>query len=150
MAKYQCTFFADHFQFHLQDEYCEASLDDAWTEDATDQMLAVADGIIGVGTARNAEVPVMLCIEDRAPLPDYDEWDHVMECSLNIPSGILVILGCLEDFEKAARVDVTPGWHRVRVLYGGLDTVSEDGAEGDDHYAVVMWPSPPNQTRAMI
>lgn len=150
MAKYQCSFFADYFQFHLQDEYCESNLDDAWTQHAVDQMLAVADGIIGVGTARNADVPVMLCIENHEPPDDFDEWDHVMECSLNVPSGILVILGCSEDFEKAARVDVTPGWHRVRIFYGGLDSVSEDGAEGDDHYAVVMWPSPPADSQELL
>lgn len=149
MAKYQCNLVADYFQIHLQDELCQTGLEDAWTEEATDEMLAVEDGIIGVGTARNTDVPVMLCIEDRQPSISFDEWDHVMECSLRIESGQLVILGCTEEFDKAARVAVAPGWYRVRVFYGGLDTVSEDGLQGDDHYAVILWPSSRRETQIL-
>ena len=30
--------------------------------------------------------------------------------------------------------------YRARIYYGGLNSLSEDGLEGDDHYRVVLWP----------
>jgi hypothetical protein len=39
-------------------------------------------------------------------------------------------------------VTLQPGTYRVRAYFGGLDTVSADGLEGDDHYRVVLWPAP--------
>ncbi|MDW4736332.1 hypothetical protein NQ293_26040, partial [Escherichia coli] len=49
----------------------------------------------------------------------------------------------------AARIDVAPGTYRVRVSYGGLDTLSEDGLEGDDRYRLQLWPAPPIAVRVV-
>ena len=51
-------FFADYFQFYLQDDDpAFGNLAEAWTEDATQRLrIAVAPGIVGVGTARNDTV----------------------------------------------------------------------------------------------
>jgi len=39
------------------------------------------------------------------------------------------------------RIPVPPAVYRVRVSYGGLDTLSDDGLEGDDHYRLQLWPA---------
>jgi hypothetical protein len=137
--------FADYFQFYLQDEQASASLAEAWTEEANRRRLAVSpDGYgIGVGTARNMTVPVRVEVRARPPRDDLGPWDHVVECSVHVPSGQLVVAGCTDYFPDAARIDVAPGWHRARVYHGGLGSVSPDRLEGKDRYRVALWPAPP-------
>jgi hypothetical protein len=133
--------FADYFQFYLQDESAEGDVSDSWTDEAIGILLALAPGTIGVGTVRNMEVPVDVELCDSAPNDDLRIWDHVNECSIEVPSGRIVVAGCTDYFPEAARVEVRPGTCRARTYYGGLDTVSEDGLEGGDHYRIDLWPS---------
>jgi len=42
-----------------------------------------------------------------------------------------------------------PGWHRLRIYYGGLHTVSADGLGEDDHYQVVLWPAPASEPKTL-
>lgn len=105
------------------------------------QLLALAPGTIGVGTVRNMDVPVDVEVQDCGPTSDVDEWDHIMECGIEVPSGRLVIAGCTDYFPDAARLILAPGKYRARVHYGALDSISDDGLDGDDHYKVVLWPS---------
>lgn len=48
------TLFADCYQFYFQDEAASGDLSDAWTPQATEDLLAVGTGVIVVGTARIA------------------------------------------------------------------------------------------------
>ncbi|WP_313013585.1 hypothetical protein [Brevundimonas sp.] len=34
------------------------------------------------------------------------------------------------------------GDYAARVSHGGLDTLSEDGLDGDDRYRIQLWPGP--------
>jgi hypothetical protein len=88
------------------------------------------------------EVPVVVEVLESAPLETLDSWDHVVECSIDIPSGRMVVAGCTDYFPKARRIEVVPGTYRARVFYGQLNSLSEDGLEGDDHYRVALWPHP--------
>jgi hypothetical protein len=137
-----CTFevFADYHQFYLQDEQAPADTPDDWGDQLTTQMIAVAPGIIGVGTARNMTVPVQVTLRGQQPDDDFASWDHVAEASLEINSGHMVIAGGSDYLPEARRLTLTPGWYRVRVYYGGLDGISPDGLEGEDQYSVVIWP----------
>jgi len=132
--------FADYFQFYLQDEPINTSLGDAWTDEGVKRMLVVAPGIVGVGTVRNDTVPVSIEVLLEAPAPDFEAWDHVTECSLDVSSGKIVIAGCSDYFPTAKRIQVTPGVYRVRVSYGNLNSISADGFDGDDRYRVQLWP----------
>src|SRR5262245_31348180 len=141
MTLYTYELFADYYQFYLQDEKAEGDLSDSWTKEATDNLLALAPGTIGVGTARNMDVPVTVQILDAAPTDkNFFEWDQVNECSIEAPSGSIVIAGCTDYFPDAARIPVEPGTYRARIYYGKLDALSEDGLEGNDHYKIVLWP----------
>jgi hypothetical protein len=119
--------FADYFQFYLQDESAKGDLSDSWGPEAVDRLLAVAPGTVGIGTVRNMTVPVVVEILDAEPESDADAWDHVTECGLDVPTGRIVVAGCTDYFPKATRIDVTPGPYRVRVSYGGLNSISGDG-----------------------
>lgn len=134
------TLFADYFQFYIQDEHADGNLGDAWTEQAVNDLLALAPGTIGVGTVRDMDVPVEVEILNVPPNNNLSLWDHVMECGIDVPSGRLVIAGCTDYFPDAARLDVAPGKYRARIYYGGLNSLSEDGLDGDDHYRIALWP----------
>ena len=140
--RHEFELFADYHQFYLQDEGAKGDLSDAWTPEAVDRLLAIAPGTIGVGTVRNMDVPVVVEVRDGEPPDDDAEWDQVNDCSLDAPTGRIVIAGCTDYFPDAARVEVAAGTYRARVFYGALSSLSEDGLEGDDHYKVVLWKGP--------
>ena len=91
--RFQFDLFADYFQFYLQDETVKGDLSESWTPEAAHRMLATAPGTIGVGTVRNMIVPVTVEIADAAPDDDTSAWDQVNECTLDAPSGRVVIAG---------------------------------------------------------
>ena len=139
MRRFEYTLMADYFQFYLQDERADGNLSDSWTDEAVQRLLAVAPGVIGIGTVRNMEVPVVVEMMDAEPAADAEAWDHVVECGLDVPSGRVVIAGCTDYFPDAARIDVQPGVYRARISYGSLNTLSDDGLHGDDRYRVQLW-----------
>ena len=142
MATHRFELFADYFQFYLSDEQLQGDLSDAWTDEAVAQLLALASGVVGVGTVRNMDVPVEVETVDQAPADDLLGWDRVNECTLEVPSGRIVVAGCTDYWPDAARIPVTPGTYRARIYYGDLDSLSEDGLDGRDHYRIVLWPAP--------
>lgn len=142
MSRYELTLFADYHQFYIQDENADGNLSDAWTDEAVERLLAVAPGTVGIGTARNVDVPVTITILERAPVPDVDKFDQVVECSIAVESGAIVAAGCTDYFPDAARIKIPSGSYRVRTSFEGLDSVSVDGLEGNDQYHLQLWPAP--------
>lgn len=130
--------FADYFQFYLQDESVEFDPSRACKE--VDLLLAWPRAI-AVLTVRNMTVPVTVELHDAEPKSDVRSWDHAVECSLEICSGKIVIFGCTDYVPDAARIKVPNGLFRVRVSYGALDTLSENGLKGSDTYRVQLWPA---------
>lgn len=139
MPSHDLNLFADYFQFYLQDESADSDLSDAWDSVAVQRMFAVATGVVGIGTARNMDVPVRLEFLDAEPVPDFANFDHVVEGSLHLKGGSLVVAGCTDYFPDAARFDLGPGTYRVRLSASGLSTLSEDGLDGRDRYRVQLW-----------
>lgn len=137
---YTCTIFADYYQFYLQDEHMEEDTPDDWGEQLTTRMIAISPGIIGISTARNMTVPIRIDLLKTRPDNDFASWDHVAEASLEISSGQFALAGPIDYLPDAKRFPVTPGSYRVRIYYGGLGTISENGREGEDHYSIVLWP----------
>lgn len=148
VPSYDLELFADYHQFYLQDEKAKGDLSEAWTEKATADHLAIAPGTIGVGTLRNVTVPVLIEVLASEPEEDLDRWDQVCECSIEIPSGRLVVAGCTDYFPDATRISVAPGVYRARIYYAGLGTM-RSALDADDHYRVVLWKAPPIQPRVL-
>jgi hypothetical protein len=142
MKSFELSLFADYFQFYIQDEAATSDLSRKWNNEAIARMLAIAPGKIGIGTARNMDVPVTLEIRDQEPSNDVQAWDYVVEATLDVASGRIVVAGCSDYFPDAMRITVPPGSYRVRVSYGSLDTLSDNGLDGDDHYRAQLWPAP--------
>ncbi len=149
IAERHYELFADYFQFYLVDERAECDWADSWTKEAVENGLALAEGAVVVGTARNMTVPVTIKICDAAPDDDFGDWDRVNECSINVPSGRLVVAGCTDYWPDAERIALTPGCYRARIYYGGLDTISANCLDGDDHYQIVLWLAPYAEARVI-
>jgi hypothetical protein len=149
MQRFEYTLFADYFQFYLQDEGAEGDLSNSWTQEAVDRLLAVAPGTIGVGTVRNMNVAVVVEISDGEPDSDLSAWDQVNECTVDVPSGRVVVAGCTNYFPDAARIELSPGSYRARIYYGSLRSLSEDGLDGDDHYRVALWTAAPGPVQVL-
>jgi hypothetical protein len=133
--------FADYHQFYLQDDdQSLGDLSNAWTKEATERLLAVAPGVVGIGTARNATVPVVVEVLDAAPQPDLDDWDNVVEATLEITTGRIVVAGCTDYWPDAARIDVRPGRYRVRSSAAGLNSITS-ALDGNDRYRLQLWPT---------
>jgi hypothetical protein len=111
--------------------------------------LAVAPGSIGVGTVRDVIVPVTVEITAAEPEDDMNAWDQVNECTLDVPSGRIIIAGCTDDVSGAARIEVSPGSYRARIYYGNLGSRSDDGQHGNDHYKVILWKAEPGPLRVL-
>ena len=140
MSKHELELFADYFQFYIQDETSDGIDGESWPEADSDRMLAVKKRAIGVGTVRNMDVPVTIEVVDSEPTRDAADWDHVVECSIDLPSGKLVVAGCTDYVPDAVRIELPHGTYRARISYGSLTSVSEDGLDGDDRYRIQLWP----------
>lgn len=142
MQTIELTLFADYHQFYLQDDDIRfGDLSNAWTPEATERLLAVSEHVVGVGTVRNINVPVHVAVDSQLPDLDPSKWDKINRASLACDTGRIVIAGCTDYFPDAKRIQVAPGVYDVLVGYRNLESLSEDGLEGDDSYHVFLAPS---------
>jgi hypothetical protein len=132
--------FAEHFQFYVQDKETDNLLTIYWDETSREDLFALSDEIVGIATVRNMEVPVSLTFIEKEPEnEDLDDWDHVVQGYLNVPSGKLLVTGPTSQAEDSFNTEVEPGLYGLRAYYGSLDEVDAEGFEGDDYYKIAMW-----------
>ncbi|MGW4082308.1 hypothetical protein ACWEGS_04635 [Streptomyces sp. NPDC004822] len=138
--------FADYFQIYVADAEGDGDLSEAWTAEAVADHLAVVEDALGVGTAVNVHVAVTVELLEGEPRDDRDEFDHVVEGSLRVASGRLVVMGCTDYGPDAATFSVAPGWHRVRVSRSNLARAIEADVESDaspetvERVRLQVWP----------
>ncbi len=132
--------FADYHQFYLIDaeEYPDAPTD--YTDEDIQRRIKAEKNVVVIQPERNMTVPVDLEILDSAPPENFENWDHVAEASLDLPSGKLQIEECTGNVKDI--LVLSSGSYKIRVFYRGLDKLSFDGLEGDDYYKIVMWQAP--------
>jgi hypothetical protein len=130
----------DYRQFVLKDEESKNDFADLWDKESIANMMAVRPDVIGVRTRRVTSVPVTVeVLEEPLTLDNTVAWDHVNECTIQLPSGKLVVMGVTDYFPSAKRIVVAPGKYGVRIFYGNLDSVSYDAIDGEDFYRVELW-----------
>jgi hypothetical protein len=149
MQSFTFDIFADFYQFYIQDENADVEWSDSWTPEAISRMLAIAPGMVMIGTARNTTVPVTLEIHSLEPDLETIGWDRIVDCDLAVVSDRIVVAGCTDYLPDAARIAVATGHYRVRVSYAGLEELSEDGLDGKDRYRVQLWPGAPCGVRTV-
>ncbi|HEY0603811.1 MAG TPA: hypothetical protein VGD58_12910 [Herpetosiphonaceae bacterium] len=150
--RYQFTINADHFQFYLEDDTIDRDTALLWSDQAQKDRLDVLPGLIAVATERfGGEVAVAIEVVPREPTdPDFDVWDHVVECSLEVEAERVLLTSAEADISNAPEVVLPPGTYRARVYYANLDSVGDElDLQGDDHYRIVLWPGMPMEPRVL-
>ncbi|MDX3808954.1 hypothetical protein ACXIUS_14770 [Bosea thiooxidans] len=84
--------------------------------------------------------PIRVECHDQRPALDLDAFQHVVEACFDCPSGQLVPASLTDYDPTAPRLSVKAGPLGMRTSFSGLDTFSEDGLEGSDHYRMQLWP----------
>ena len=139
---YELEIFADYFQIYLEDENSNIDVSDSFSEPLSDRVVfdpTTRNGFVLI-TARNMTVPLEIGVLEQNPLNDnFVNWDHVIECSIELPSGRLMIMGCTDYRPDALRIPLKPTTYRARLYYGKLDTLINNGLDGDDHYRIDLW-----------
>jgi hypothetical protein len=140
-TRYELKILADHYQIYLQDDGTQIPEMGPWrtAKETWTRRLAVAPGLIAVDTASYRFVPVVVEGLDKEPSEGFGAWEHVVEASLDVKSGRLVVYGPTQDFGSAKRIALAAGSYRVRVSSRGLSTVPPNGLTGDDSYRVQLW-----------
>jgi hypothetical protein len=129
---------ADYHQFYVWDAGVRPMAPTDFTDADVQRMVKVAKNVVVIQPVRNLMVDVELEVGLEDPGYDSSSYDHVAECSLELPTGRLEVHECLGG--PRLNLNVSPGTYRVRALFSGLKTVSHDGTKGHDKYTVVLWP----------
>jgi hypothetical protein len=142
-TKYKLDFHTDYNQFYLFDKGSPGQTDsfDFWTKDAFDGRLAVEKGVLGIGTQTRGHIRGELFILDSEKhKADCIKFDHVVEGSIEIKSGILQILDCPNSTIEL-EITLNPGTYRVRIYSANLRVADGDEVEGTDRYEIDIWPA---------
>lgn len=132
MTSTELELFADYHQVHVFDDGSVTDLGDAWTDEAVLDDLAVDTDAMAVGTAVNVNVAVTVEMLEAAPEDDSAEFDHVLEASLHVPSGRLVVMGCTDHEPEAARFEIAAGPVHVRAARSNLADAERLGIDADN------------------
>ena len=147
MIRHKLEVFADYHQFYLWDRATNPLAPTDYTDQDVQNMVKVAPGVVVIQPVRNMTVPVNLEVHETEPECDATEWDHVVECSLDLPTGKLQVHECTGG--PVLDLDLDPGSYRVRALFAGLSTLSPDGLDGEDEYTVALWKGLPTSLRVV-
>ena len=133
--------FADYHQFYVQDGGINPPAPEDWSEEDVERRCKVANNVVVVCPLRPMTVPVEVVLHKEEPSSSPSEADHIVECSLAVPTGRLQVHECTGG--PVLNWQVAPGVLRVRLSYFNLGTIDDTGLQGDDRYMVELWPGPP-------
>ena len=138
--KINLKFVTDYRQFYLNDKNANGNTgsENFWSESAFADKLAIEDGVLGIGI-ENDEGKVECEFEilnSKSLIDNFTDFDHVVEASLKIHSGILQIIDC-PNSEVEMETEIENGEYRVRVYSINLNTAYEENPK--DSYKIEMW-----------
>jgi hypothetical protein len=149
MELHKLIFWTSHHQFYIVDSLSpfKTNSDKFWTDQAFEDKLAIEVGVLGVATECYGDVKGDLAVFDEKPdETGFVEYDHVVEGSLNLSSGLLQVFPCTSN-EPVLELNLLPAVYRVRIY--SLNLASVDGDSGDDFYHVRIWPEEYSDRRVL-
>ena len=135
------TPYAGYNQFYLISDPKHVGSDDPdfWSKEAYRERLAVAPFTLTIGTDTYGKVPVDIDVLESPSQLSLDDWEHVVEASIDISSGTLEVSGC-PDSEPLARLEMPQGIYVARVFCRGLSEFPDDGGSyNGDSYLIHLW-----------
>jgi len=139
--------FADYHQFYVHDGQVNPPVPEDWTESDIACRAKAAPNLVVICPVRNMTVPIEVELHSSEPHIDDSEVDHVVECSLELPSGHLQVHECTGG--PVLNWQIVPGQYQVLALFSRLGSLSDDGLSGDDRYRVLLWPGAKRSLRVV-
>jgi hypothetical protein len=136
--KYQLKFFTEYYQFYIADKESKATTDsdNFWTRQADADKMAVEAGLLGISVGKYGEIDVEVNVFESQTNRNFDEFEHIVEASIEIPSGVLLVKDCT-GFEVQLALQLAPQTYAVRCYSAKLSSIQGD--EGDDFYVIEIW-----------
>ncbi|NUY82743.1 hypothetical protein HUK80_17705 [Flavobacterium sp. MAH-1] len=139
--KYKLNFFTQYHQFYLLDKdarQTNEALGNFWTDQAFADKLAVENGFLGIGVENdegivNCEISIL---DSRNLNLNFEQFDHVVEASIKIKSGIAQIQDC-PNSSIELEFQLEPNDYRVRVYSINLKTAYDENPR--DFYQIEIW-----------
>jgi len=108
---------AEFHQFYLMDDESQPPIPEAITDQDMAARVRVAPNIAVLHTLFEGVIPVTLQVTQAPPLDDSSNWDHVVEFSVDVPSGRVVVAGCVSYLPECPRMSVPAGSLRGRASF---------------------------------
>ena len=138
--KFDLNFITDYGQFYINDIKAtgDTSSDDFWSNQAFVDKLAVEKEILGISIANdqgivNCELEIL---DSKSQISDFSKFDHVVEASIEIKSGILQVIDCPFS-EIILESKIENANYRARVYSSNLESAYSE--EPKDHYKIEIW-----------
>lgn len=148
MSRHQLEIAVDYHQFYLWDGGTDPQAPTDYTDEDCRRRVKVADNVLVVQPIRNGDVPCELFVEASDPGWNPEPWQHVVECSLSLPTGHLQVEECTGS--TVLDLELQPGTYATRILFGGLREEDYDGTEGTDFYRVQLWPEDEHPLKVVV
>lgn len=132
----------DHYQFYIEDEQCHVDTSHIWENDTKSLGVVSAHGLIGITTARfGGTLPVTLEVYSTCPQIEYELWERVVQCSIEVLSGSLVIWSPENDWSTAPRIMLEKRTYSILVCFDKVNSIQDEFAfTGEDTYHLMFWP----------
>ncbi len=134
--KYGLNFITAYSQFYIKDKNSRGGA--SWEGSAYEDRLDTTNDVVAIRIETYGAVHgelIILTQENREI--NLDLYDHIVEGSIEINSGILQITDCPSN-TIIKEINVEPGIYRVRVYSANLNSVVDEDT-GDDHYKIEIW-----------
>ena len=134
------SMFTQYGQFYIADRSFKGDTGhpNFWSNDAFNDRLAIADGILGVSIENDHAIANGTLVIHDSKIEDlnFAKFDHIVEGSLLLTTGTLQILDC-PNFQAEITIELAPGWYRVRISSLGLTKAYQESPENT--YLIDVW-----------
>ncbi len=142
----QLAIFSDYLQIHLLDDGVGVGPTDEWADDGPlSAHLAMTPGGVGFFTGINGPIVVVMEVLDGPPADDRHAFTEVVESSILVSSGRLVLTAPVYGEGDGDRIDVPAGWLRLRTAHARspFDGPLDDEDADPPRIRIQCWPAPP-------
>ena len=137
--KFDLNFTTGFGQFYLNDkDKGDMGSENFWTDEAFNARLAVESGILGISIANDEGIVKceLEILDSKSLVSDFSIFDHVVEASLEIKTGILQVNDCpFTDLILEQKIEI--GNYRVRIYFNNFKSAYSENPE--DYYKIEMW-----------
>jgi len=142
VKSYKLNFYTSYNQFYIGDKGYKGNTGSSafWSKQAFSDRLAADKDVLGIGIGSYGHVRgEVLLVGKLNPNANLSKYDHVVEGSFKLASGVLQITNCPDNVIELT-LKLKPGIYNVRVYSSNLKNTGLDEGEGDDSYMIEICP----------